>query len=196
MKNMVYLALIVFLSCGKLFQRVDPDFKDDIVNQDTSFIFNEAILPKIDITREDEIMKMYPFEPNGRISFKIPIRKQIRYKKIQFDRILEYIQYTNKEIDRPNIKGYFGIERVYLRIFLEKGIVREYIVDHIVLEKNNWIKGIYDNTPKNQKELEAWPDSSIDMDCYWLQRKDRNIILRDTSDMHCPYWEAVPAWDR
>jgi hypothetical protein len=117
MKNMVYLALIIFLTCGKIFQRVDPDLKDDIVNQETSFIFSESNLPRIDITTEDEISRMYSVEPNRRLSFKKTIIKQIRDKTIKFDRLLTYIQYTNKEIDRPNTKGYFGIERVYLRIF-------------------------------------------------------------------------------
>ncbi|MDI7166529.1 hypothetical protein [Leptospira santarosai] len=200
MKKYLGFVLIVLLvtSCD-LFKKVDPDFKDYVADGPEDFPFDPNKLPVIGVTTEEDLKKMYP-KPYRIWTYKKPIPKKIMGKKFNMDRIYYYVNLQTEKISGPGKSGYFGKDYLYFYIFIEKGVVAQYLVEHSVKKDGNWkdwVPGPYDQSIKGLKINESWPDQHQDADCYWLQRRDRLQYFQ--SDGHrkpCPYWEAVPAWEK
>ncbi|EKO78371.1 MULTISPECIES: hypothetical protein [unclassified Leptospira] len=199
MKKYLGFALIILLitSCD-LFKKVDPDFRDDIIDGPTDFPFDPNKLPVIGVTTEEDLKKMYP-PPSGRWTYKKPIPKEIMGKKFNMDRIIFYENLQKEKISGPGKSGYFGKDYLHFDVFIEKGVVAQYLVSHIVRKdwKEDWVPGPYDQPIPELKNKESWPGARADSDCYWLQRRDRRQHFQSDGVFdNCPYWEAVPAWEK
>ncbi|EMO12081.1 hypothetical protein LEP1GSC165_0076 [Leptospira santarosai str. CBC523] len=192
------LIILLVMSCD-VFKKEDPDFKDDVINEGpTDFPFDPNKLPVIGVTTEEDLKKMYP-PPSTRWTYKKPIHKEILGKKFQMDRIIFYENLQKEKISGPGKSGYYGKDYLHFDVFIEKGVVAQYLVSHIVRKdwKEDWVPGPYDQPIPELKNKESWPGARADSDCYWLQRRDRRQHFQSDGVFdNCPYWEAVPAWEK
>ncbi|EKR92158.1 hypothetical protein [Leptospira santarosai] len=199
-KYLGFVLIVLLVTSCDLFKKVDPDFKDDVRYGPTDFPFDPNKLPVIGVTTEEDLKKMYP-PPYARWTYKKPIPKEILGKKFNMDRVLFYENIQKEKISGPGKSGYFGKDYLYFYLFIEKGIVAQYFVTHIVRKdwKEDWAPGPYDRPISGLKGNETWPGQHQDAGCYWLQRRDRRQHFHSDSDSifdPCPYWEAVPAWEK
>ncbi|QOI53327.1 hypothetical protein [Leptospira interrogans] len=199
-KYLGFVLIVLLVTSCDLFKKVDPDFKDYVVDGPEDFPFDPNKLPVIGVTTEEDLKKMYP-KPYRIWTYKRPIPKEILGKKFNMDRIYYYVNLQTEKISGPGKSGYFGKDYLHFYLFIEKGVVAQYLVSHHVRKnwKEDWALGPYDRSVwgLNKKNNETWPGQDEDADCYWLQRRDRLQYFQ--SDGHrkpCPYWEAVPAWEK
>ncbi|PNV74136.1 hypothetical protein BES34_014860 [Leptospira inadai serovar Lyme] len=188
------LVLTAIPACG-IFDKVDPDFKDDIMNGPENFQFDPNNVPILGVTTEEDLKKMYP-PPSRKWTYKKPIPKEIMGARFNMDRVISYYHFQKDQISGPGKSGYVGKDYLYFNIFLEKGIVKQYLVKHDIKIKGKWVPSKDSKSPQNLSNNDLWPDQLIDGQCYWLQRKDRLYYLNSDSFMECPYWKAVPAWEK
>ncbi|MBM9592385.1 hypothetical protein JWG41_18220 [Leptospira sp. 201903075] len=187
--------ILGLISCGIL-SKNDPDFADDIIDGPEKFQFDPSKLPVIGKTTEQELLEIYP-KPWSRMTFRNPINKEILGRKFEMKKIIGYVNYVTAPL--PN-GGYVGIDYLNFHIFFDKdGIVQQYIVDHIIKEETNrsspWVPGKFSNIKdkKHWKKSEYWPESVVDGDCYWAQRRDRKKY-RQNEQVQCRYWDPVPVY--
>ena len=197
---LVIIATLFLSQCNP----VDPEFKDDVINGPEKFQFDPNKLPIIGVTTEKELLRMYP-NPSTKWTFKKPIPKEILGKKFNMEKMLDYTNLVTEQISSPSVSGYVGKDYLYFFVFIEKGIVQQYLIKHKVKKKSNsgkfedrfgvWIEGKYNRMPTSIREMEMYPDSPLDGACYWAQRKDRAQFRGGNTHVDpCPYWETVPAW--
>ncbi|AVV78341.1 hypothetical protein [Leptospira santarosai] len=195
-KYLGFVLIVLLVTSCDLFKKVDPDFRDDIIDGPTDFPFDPNKLPVIGVTTEEDLKKMYP-PPSGRWTYKKPIPKEIMGKKFNMDRIIFYENLQKEKISGPGKSGYFGKDYLHFDVFIEKGVVAQYLVKHLVMVNGDWRRGPFNQVPSSFKDNESWPGSWLDGSCYWLQRRDRRQHFQSDGVFdNCPYWEAVPAWEK
>ncbi|MBM9589395.1 hypothetical protein JWG41_02985 [Leptospira sp. 201903075] len=194
-KFLTILMILSSLSC-ELLSKYDPDFADDIIGGPEKFQYDPNKLPVIGKTTEQELLEMYP-SPNERKTFRKPIVKEILGRKFEMKKIIGYVNYVTAPL--PN-GGYVGVDYLNFHIFFDKdGIVQQYIINHRIKKEANrnspWIPGKYSNIKdkKHWKDGEYWPESVVDGDCYWAQRRDRKKY-RQNEQVQCRYWDPVPVY--
>ncbi|UOG32630.1 hypothetical protein [Leptospira noguchii] len=197
-KYLEFVLIILLITSCDLFKKVDPDFKDYVVDGPTDFPFDPNKLPVIGVTTEEDLKKMYP-KPYRIWTYKKPIPKEIMGKKFNMDRIYYYVNLQTEKISGPGKSGYFGKDYLYFYLFIEKGVVAQYIIKHIVKKDGNWkdwVPGPYHQSIPGLSENQLWPGQDEDGNCYWLQRRDRFQHVHSGHRKPCPYWEAAPAWEK
>lgn len=187
--------ILSLLSC-ELLSKNDPDFIDDIFNGPEKFQFDPNKMPVIGKTTEQELLEMYP-SPWSRMTFRMPIAKEILGRKFEMKKIIAYVNYVTAPLENG---GYIGIDYLYFHVFFDKdGIVQQYIVDHSIKKEANrnspWLQGKFSNIKdkKHWKDGDYWPESVVDGTCYWAQRRDRKKY-RHSEQIQCRYWDAIPVY--
>ncbi|WP_016754035.1 hypothetical protein, partial [Leptospira santarosai] len=170
-KYLVFVLIILLITSCDLFKKVDPDFKEYVVDGPEDFPFDPNKLPVLGVTTEEDFKRMYP-KPYRIWTYKKPIPKEILGKKFNMDQIIYYANYQKEKISGPGVSGYVGKDYLNFYIFIEKGVVAQYLVEHHVKVNNDWALGPYDRSVSGLDGNESWPGQHVDADCYWLQRRD------------------------
>lgn len=190
----ILLFIIFFLANTSACSKTDPDFKHDIINGPEHFQFDPHKVPIPGVTTEEELLKMYP-NPSRKWTFKKPIPKEILGRKFNMDKIIFYFNFKSEKYSRPGASGYRGKDYIYFYIFIEKGVVQQHLIRHVIMQNDKWVEAEHTRLPEKRKKNENWEDQNIDGECYWAQRRDRAKFLAGSRKVNpCPYWETVPAW--
>jgi hypothetical protein len=174
------LSHLLFLNCEgakpkRLNQPLDEDSLEFVHD---SFEIEKVKLPVVGLTKESELIKLYPLGPSKRKSFPNGFQKKVKSKKFSVDRIYVYSGVKNKYFENEKASGYRGLERVYFTVFVSKGIVRYYSISHAVnpkpdnFEDFDWVKGKFDTGDVADKDV--WPDSQEDAKEYWKQHPEND----------------------
>jgi hypothetical protein len=152
------------------------------------FHFDGSKLPIPGETTESNLLKMYPEGPSKVLTFKRKIKKKLFDKSFVVGKIYKYLN-TNYDLQEDgNLKSYVRKEMLVLVVFLDKGIVQDYIIDHLLRSENGeHVIGRFHRMPPGNWEIETWPGSRKDSHCYWLQRSDRDKYV-NSSEFTCDRW--------
>ncbi|MCZ8156963.1 MAG: hypothetical protein O9264_12620 [Leptospira sp.] len=152
------------------------------------FHFDGSKLPIPGETTESNLREMYPEGPSTILTFKRRINKKLFGKSFPVSRIFEYLNTTFDKQEDGNLKSYVRKEMLVLVVFLDKGVVQDYIIDHSVRSENgDNVIGRFHHMPPGSLEIEMWPGSQKDSECYWLQRPDRDKFV-NSSEFTCDRW--------
>ncbi|MBE7412648.1 MAG: hypothetical protein HS129_11420 [Leptospiraceae bacterium] len=151
-------------------------FKNDIIDYKyDDFIFNPKLLPIKRKTKRDELYKLDSRGPSRKWTNKKPFVKTIYKEKFEVDEIWEltsikrkYIEYKH---DNTIVTGSDPLESFSLFIFLNKGIVQNYFINHELTDDKGatWRPGKFNSGPlKNSDGI--YPGAVDDAKRYWAQR--------------------------
>lgn len=152
------------------------------------FLFDGTKLPIPGITTESNLLEMFPEGPSRIETFKRKIKKKIFGKSFPIGKIYEYLNTVYELEEEGNRKSYLRKEKIVLVVFLDDGIVQDYIIDHLVRSDNGeQVIGKFHHMQSGHWENDIWPGSREDAECYWLQRSDRENYVR-SDEFKCDRW--------
>ncbi|WP_125170057.1 hypothetical protein [Leptospira perolatii] len=154
-------------------ESVPEAFRDDIIGaRHVDFKFDPSNLPKIGVTTEKNLDRMYPEGPTFRRTYIKTRSAKIRNSIFDFSRIVDY-QYMKKEYHtQPGVTGWNTEEIIGLTIFINNGFVNYYFIKHMKRkDEDKWVPGRYNQTEVNIEnwEIKSYPGATVDSCIYWLQ---------------------------
>lgn len=186
--RVVYFVLSVMLI---LFCKPEPVVyteADENEYKHDKFHFDGTKIPVPGITTESNLLEMFPEGPSRIKTFKRKINKKLFGKSFPIGKIYQYLNtYYDLEED-GNMKSYSRNELLSLVVFLDNGIVQDYVIDHWVRSSNGeQVIGRFHRMPLEIRDNEIWPGSQKDAACYWLQRADRDKYI-NSDELSCDIW--------
>lgn len=152
------------------------------------FHFDGTKFPIPGVTTESNLMEMFPEGPSTMLTFKKKINKKLFGRSFPIGKIYEYLNTVYELEEEGNRKSYIRKEKLVLVVFLDDGVVQDYIIDHLVRSENGEQEiGKFHHMPPGNWENDIWPGSREDAQCYWLQRPDRDNYV-SSDELKCDRW--------
>lgn len=146
-------GMLLLLFFGAQCQWVsDYNFRGDFLTSAPGYHWNYDPEKRIEVgtTTEADLQQYYPGGPRQRLSFRPAVEHKLKGRKFAVDLILVYG--TGRRVVTIPADGSFVVsdmvESLNLTVFLHKGTVQEYTINHIIREprEEDYRPGKYDTT--------------------------------------------------